>query len=182
MNISTSRSLPRASFHKPSRSGPAMTACDVSTREGSGNRRKGGGIPRAILFLAVALLAVVAFSGCDSSDGEERGPDPDDIAVVIEQTEGSSRDRIKATVTSGSDQGLELITVTLSFFDGDDVQIGQMPIPFIGTFENGDSAELGLGLPASILRHSSYACYRYRVDVTNEDGVTRSEEYGGTCG
>lgn len=159
-----------------------MTACDVSTREGSGNRRKGGGIPRAILFLAVALLAVVAFSGCDSSDGEERGPDPDDIAVVIEQTEGSSRDRIKATVTSSSDQVLELITVTLSFLDGDGVQIGQMPIPFIGTFENGDSAELGLGLPASILRHSSYACYRYRVDVTNEDGVTRSEEYGGTCG
>lgn len=131
----------------------------------------------AVLFVALALGA------CDSGevDQDPDTPDPDDIEVVLEAMPGTSRDLVKATVTSHSSHVLESIVVTLRFFDDENAQVGQMPIPFLGRFEQGDSAENELGLPASLPRHDSYACYRYRLDVTNEEGVTGTEEYGGTC-
>ena len=137
------------------------------------------GLVRWSIFAFFSVFAVACDSG-GSPDEEKRALNPDDIDIILQAISGTTRDEIKATMTSNSELALELVGITVFFHDAGDTQIGQLPFVFIGDFRRGDTAEQQFGLPAGIEKHDRYECYRYRIGLTG-DGVSANAMYDGTC-
>jgi len=141
------------------------------------------GRARGLVRWSIFAFFAVVFMACDSGgspDEESRALNPDDIDIVFQAISGTTRDEIKATMTSNSELDLETVGIIVFFHDARDTQIGQLPFVFIGDFRRGDTAEQQFGLPAGIEKHQNYDCFRYRVDVIG-DGSPADKAYDGTC-
>lgn len=134
---------------------------------------------RVLPFLVLGFLGTACDSGGGPND-EAPALNPDDIQISFQAVTGTTRDEMKATMTSNSTDAIDMVNITVLFNDESNTQIGQMPFVFLGEFRQGDRAEQQLGLPASIEKHNRYSCYRYRVILTGE-GEPGDKVYSGTC-